>query len=134
MQIRTTAELRALRPRAARIHLRSIELALPLPPEERRRAEAAINAGLRACGCGTGAVFALAGVLGSVTRFAARGSWPDTRALLGAGALVLGLALIGKVAGLAAAEWRLRRSIDRLTRGEHAPPEAPGTHAASVHS
>jgi hypothetical protein len=117
MQIRTLDELRALRPRAARAHLRRIELALPLAPEERRRAEAAINAGLRACGCGTGAVFALAAVLWSVARFAVQAARPDTGSLLAAGALVLGAALAGKALGLVAAEWRLRRTIDRLTRG-----------------
>jgi hypothetical protein len=110
--IRTADELLALKARQRRRGLRRVVLALPGDPARRDRAERAINRGLRACGCETAAALLACGI-GVVALLAVLG-------LISLGWWVLvalcALALVGKIAGLAFAEWRLRAAIDAQLR------------------
>jgi hypothetical protein len=119
--IRTRAELRALKTRAARRGLRRVALELPgAPPAELRAAERAINKGLRACGCEVGAALTMAGLAAVVLFFLLRpGRYDPTapRTLICVFGFLCATALAGKMAGLVWAEWRLRSSIRRVAGG-----------------
>jgi hypothetical protein len=120
--IRTVEELRALKGRRPRQGVRRVLLEIPATPDELRRAERRINAGLVACGCEMGAFFVLA-ALAAVVRHAlwTPGALPLTwRSGLAKSGLLLSAGVVGKLAGLAWAEWRLRAAIDRIAPAESA--------------
>ena len=100
-------ELLALRSRSARRDVSRIVLAFKRDDVDER----AINRGLRACGCDTGAIFLFIAIASMLIafEFGWRASWWIV------GAIVFGAALVGKIAGIVFAEWRLRATIDRLT-------------------
>jgi hypothetical protein len=117
--IRTLDELQALIPRRARRGLRRVVLHLPGEPADLRAAEAAINRGLRSCGCETAALFLLIGLVGLGACVLGRGTGLDltaVRTYLGLAGYAVALVVAGKVTGLVLAEWALRAAIRRLSQ------------------
>lgn len=115
--IRTTGELEGLRPRGARRGIERVALEMGLREDAKQRLEGVLNHGLRSCGCETGAVFVLIGLvaqLGAVFAAGGRMHWPSAGACGRFAIVLLALGLAGKITGLIAAEWRFRRAIDEL--------------------
>ncbi|WP_104140046.1 hypothetical protein [Arthrobacter sp. ZGTC131] len=116
--IRSQSELQALRRRHLRRGLREITLDLPGNRGEIRRAERTINHSLRACGCGTGAVFMVAGL---ATTGLVHWLGPPFYAvfsvqnLAATFAFLMATTFAGKMTGLAIADWKLRAAIERLS-------------------
>jgi hypothetical protein len=122
MEISSLEGLRALRQRRVRRHLSRVSLKLPLAAGLNQQSEMTLNASLRACGCELGALFALAGVVASLSLFGSAPAVGLSATLVRAMILVIALAAAGKGIGLALAERRLRRTIDRLERLLVTPP------------
>lgn len=109
--IHSSEELQALKPHRARRWISSVALDLGRNDLVVREAEREINRNLRTCGCDTGAIFVAVGLLITALRFAVEDVRPSIGGTI---ALVLGLALTGKVIGIVNAERRLRAAIERL--------------------
>ena len=99
-------DLRALRSRAMRRDVSRVVLAFARDDAVERD----INRGLRACGCEVGSILLCIALVSMAVEFMLgwRTSWWIV------GAIAFGAALVGKIAGLALAEWRLRAAINRL--------------------
>ena len=87
-------------------------------PPDRERLEARLDRAANACGCSTGSVALLVAVLGAVVWWlfaldAQLAVWPEAAL---AALVVVGAALVGKLAGLAAADlwiWWVGRRLRR---------------------
>lgn len=115
--IESPAALHALTQRRARRGVDRVRLALPGTEADLRRTEQTINRGLHACGCGTGAVFLVAGALllaGQALLDPGQMEWTNASTWWLAGLVLFTATLLGKIAGLAWAEWRIRVAINRF--------------------
>ena len=109
--ITTVDELNALRRRSARRGVKRVALELISPATLRTRLEAPINRHLASCGCVTGAAFVAAGMIAlTVAAFQVPGPIGFGRVAQALG-ILLAIGLTGKIIGLLAAEYRLRRAI-----------------------
>jgi hypothetical protein len=99
--------------------MRRVSVDVGLSDVETNQLQAAINRGLRSCGCEVGAAFVFLGIVGQLASgFMGVGSLPWLSA---AGALrfivvLMLLALAGKIVGLVSVEISVRRAIDRALR------------------
>lgn len=127
------------RPAAARaLGRRPVRLVAPdVTPGARAAWEAAVARYQRACGCSTGAAFALGAAALVVLSAMVEGGPLSVAAVLRAALHVIiatfVMGLVGKLVGLAAARARFRRACARVLRNaaEHASEHATG-HAAAA--
>jgi hypothetical protein len=116
--VRSLPELQALRERAARRNVSRVLLLLPLPPDQTRDGEKVINRHLRSLGYETAVLLFAAGFAITTVRLVLAHLGMSARpTLIGAAAFLLLCAIMGRIGGIAFAEWRLRATIDRLTVG-----------------
>ncbi|MFD4422432.1 hypothetical protein ACFWN7_13150 [Agromyces sp. NPDC058484] len=124
--IENPTELHTLTNRRARRGVERVTLVIPGAEEEAlRRTERAINRGLHACGCETGAVFLVAGAVllaGRALLDPNQMEWASPPTWWGAGLVLFTATLLGKMVGLVWAEWQFRAAINRfpeVTDSEH---------------
>jgi hypothetical protein len=101
-----------------------LQLDIPgIEPHALRRWEHLLNSRFNACGCKTGAVFALLALAGAITWQAHFESWQVPRwpmfALRAGLAMLIGT-LVGKSVGIRLARWDLRRIAWRIQRQQQA--------------
>jgi hypothetical protein len=115
--IRSQSDLDAFKPRASRRELRQVTLELAGDPQELRRAERVINESLQACGCKTGAIFVVGALAVLCLVYRVRPlSAVSPQELMGAFGFLIAVAFVGKITGLALAEWNLRQTLERVRR------------------
>ena len=115
--IKTLAELQALKSFSARHGIRDVIIELPGSLEGIRTLETELNRGLKACGCEIGAIFVATGLLALVVFSLLTPNhfnWMSPGNLFGIVGSLSALALIGKIIGLAIANWRLQVAIDKF--------------------
>ena len=122
--VSTPEQLAALRPYAARRGVDQLALQLGMSDGETLRVEGQLNRLLGSCGCETGAAFVAIGLaiqVGAAVIASDGFHWPGLAAFGRFALVLLGLGLAGKITGLVAAEWRLRRAIDATVRMARTP-------------
>jgi hypothetical protein len=106
-----------------------------LPPARRREFERQLTRHSNACGCEVGAGLLVAGWTGYAI-YLGLGGWSRFSSVASfIGSLMLAsvaLALVGKLAGLALARWRLQRSVRDLLRAWRPEPSHVGDSAAGA--
>lgn len=118
LTIASPSDLRELRRWNRRRGLTRVRLRLELPSAYVDSVERTLNRQIRACGCELGAVFVLAAVAVVVARVVlARQGVGSMPALVASLVWLFVAALVGKLLGLAYAEWRVRATIDEMISG-----------------
>src|SRR5262245_26891215 len=115
--IKTADDLRALKARSARRQVNSVALELVGDAALRKRLEARINRHIASCGCGTGALFVVVGLVVVVTRSILTPASIDLGGIVRAVGFLLALGLVGKTIGLLSAKFRLRATISEIVHG-----------------